>query len=197
MTEGLMRMLEGVADALTGKSNVVRRPGSRSSLEILRVKVAVTTAAATGLFLLVGIAILIVHPWSTPEPPLALALTMTLGPVGMLAATYAAFRSVAHARSRGDVLTDSEIAAMPLALADAWIQGSDAVRAIEATDGCDSVRGREAAEIRWAMVEHVKAVAPLRARLHAAPIENERTAMQDLADWLTALAATAVTKNAS
>ncbi|NKS74645.1 hypothetical protein GS531_23085 [Rhodococcus hoagii] len=188
--------MAGVMDVLTGETSVVRRPGSRSRLEVRLAKAAISTAVATGVVMIVGIVMLVVQPWSTPEPPAAVALTMTLVPVGGLTAVYAAIGAVGRARNRRDILTGREIASMPLPLAGPWLQANEAVRAIRAADGHHSVRAREAAEIQWAMAEHVKTAAALYIKVPAVPISevhqgtlDAEAAMQDLADWLTALAA--------
>lgn len=192
-----MRPLTNVMDVLVGEHTVVRRPGSRSRLEVLLVKIAAAITVATGLVMVAGIVMLVVQPWSTPEPPTAVALTMMLGPVGMLTAVYATISAASRARDHRDILTRREIAAMPLPLADPWLQARLAVSAIQAADGPDGVRAREAAEIQWAMAEHVKSAAARYTQVPAVPVDEVRqatidreAAMQDLADWLTALAAT-------
>lgn len=53
---------------------------------------------------------------------------------------------------------------MLLPLAEPWLQAREAVRTIQAADGRDGVRVREAAEIQWAMAEHVRPQPPSTSR---------------------------------
>ena len=89
---------------------------------------------------------------------------MTLAPVGMLTAIYAMISAAGNARDHRDVLTGREISAMLLPLAEPWLQAREAVRTIQAADGRDGVRVREAAEIQWAMAEHVRPQPPSTSR---------------------------------
>lgn len=190
-----LRRLTSVLDVLTGEEALVRRPGSRSRSEVLLVMAAAAAVVVTALVMLAGIVMLVMKPWSTPQPPIMLTLVMVEVPVTTLAAAYVAAIASRRARDPRDVLTDREIAAAPLALAGPWPEASKAARAIRAAEGHDSMREREVSEMLWEMAERLQTGPDLHTRIPVATVDRGQqahdqigTAMQDLAHQLTARA---------
>ncbi|MDV2477292.1 hypothetical protein F8M49_21520 [Rhodococcus zopfii] len=165
-------VLNGPMYVMTGEAEILRRPGSRTAREILLVTTAAVATIATVLVMVTGCVMLMVAPWSTPEPPLLVTIAMTVPPAITSVITYAAAAASRHARDPHDVLTDDEIKTMPLILAQPWLDAREAASAIRTADGHDAERESMVAETLWLMAEHVKTGTGLHARFPDTPFER-------------------------